>query len=132
MADITYPSEASIVTGCSTVQRSRLGNGEQGGKGPSKALERAFVWQCDNESRAALLVALQTLGEKRAIAALDRAASQDLDSLWQRRLRVAAQALRSGDKTDDTLKQLRKDLDEVREENRKLKEQLGGLEARIK
>jgi len=30
------------------------------------------------------------------------------------------------------VKQLRKDLDEMREENRKLKEQLGELEARIK
>jgi hypothetical protein len=32
LADIAYPSEASIVTGLATVQRSRLGNGEQGGK----------------------------------------------------------------------------------------------------
>ena len=32
LADIVYPSEASIVTGLATVQRSRLGNGEQGGK----------------------------------------------------------------------------------------------------
>src|ERR1700721_2712864 len=28
-----------------------------------KALERRFVWQCDSESRTALLIALQTLGE---------------------------------------------------------------------
>jgi len=32
LADITYPSEPSIVTGLATVQRSRLGNAEQGGK----------------------------------------------------------------------------------------------------
>jgi hypothetical protein len=32
LADIAYPSEASLVTGLATVQRSRLGNGEQGGK----------------------------------------------------------------------------------------------------
>src|SRR4029077_2866921 len=54
---------ASIVTGLATVRRSRLGNGEQGGKRHCEALERSFVWQCDSESRAALLVALQTLVE---------------------------------------------------------------------
>jgi hypothetical protein len=40
--------------------------------------------------------------------------------------------LRTGDKADEQLKELRNDLDKVREENRKLKEQLGTLEARIK
>jgi aminopeptidase N len=47
-------------------------------------------------------------------------------------MRVAAHVLRTGDKSDEQLKQLRQDLDEVREENRKLKEQLGALEARVK
>jgi hypothetical protein len=33
LADIAYPSEASIVTGLATIlKRSRLGYGEQGGK----------------------------------------------------------------------------------------------------
>src|SRR5262249_23260474 len=57
------PREASIVTSLAAVRRASLGNGEQGGKRPSKALERGFVWQGDSESRAALLVALQTLVE---------------------------------------------------------------------
>lgn len=47
-------------------------------------------------------------------------------------MRVAAHVLRSGDKSDEQLKQLRSDLDQVREENRKLKEQLGAIEARLK
>ena len=47
-------------------------------------------------------------------------------------MRVAAYVLRTGDKTDEQLKQLRKDLDQVREDNRKQKEQLEALEARVK
>ena len=76
--------------------------------------------------------ALMQLGEKRVIETLESAASRELDSHVQRSMRVAAHVLRSGDKTDEQLKQLRKDLDQVREENRKLKEQLGALEARVK
>ncbi len=82
--------------------------------------------------RAASARALQQLGEKRAIGALESAASRELETAVQRMMRVAAHSLRSSDKTDEQLKQLRKDLDEVREENRKLKEQLGALEARVK
>ena len=77
-------------------------------------------------------VALMQFGEKRAIGTLEGAASRELDSHAQRSMRAAAHVLRSGDKTDEQLKQLRKDLDAVREENRKLKEQLGALEARVK
>ena len=76
--------------------------------------------------------ALIALGEKRAISTLDRTASYELESFVQRALRVAAHTLRSGGKDDEQLKSLRKDLDEVREENRRLKEQLGALEARLK
>ena len=76
--------------------------------------------------------ALMSLGEKRAIGVLERAASHETESAAQREMRVAAHVLRTGDKSDEQLKQLRKDLDEVREENRKLKEHLGALEARIK
>ena len=47
-------------------------------------------------------------------------------------MRLAAHVLRIGDKTDDQLKQLRSDLDQVREENRKLHDQLGAIEARMK
>jgi aminopeptidase N len=82
--------------------------------------------------RAAAARALAQLGEKRAIGPLESAAGRELETAVQRTMREAAHSLRSGDKTDEQLKQLRKDLDEVREENRKLKEQLGALEARVK
>jgi aminopeptidase N len=82
--------------------------------------------------REACTLALMALGEKRAIDVLERMAGQELDSRAQRYMRVAAHALSSGDSSEAQLKQLRQDLDEVREENRKLREQLGSLEARVK
>ena len=82
--------------------------------------------------RAISALALMSLGEKRAINVLERVARHELDSFAQRDMRIAAYTLRIGDKTDEQLKQLRKDLDQVREENRKQKEQLEALEARVK
>ena len=82
--------------------------------------------------RAISARALMSLGEKRAISILERVSIHELESRVQRDMRVAAQALRTANKTDEQLKQLRKDLDQVREENRKQKEQLESLEARVK
>lgn len=82
--------------------------------------------------RGIAALALMELGEKRAIGVLERIASHELESWPQRAMRISAHALRTGDKADEQLKQLRKDLDQVREENRKLKEQVGALEARVK
>lgn len=82
--------------------------------------------------RAIAARALMAFGEKRAIEPLERIASHELGTRAQRGMRQAALTLRGGDKTDDQLKQLRKDLDEMREENRQLKEQVGALEARVK
>src|SRR2546421_176208 len=81
--------------------------------------------------RAVSSIALMSLGEKRAIGVLERVASHETKTRAQRDMRVAAHALSTGDKSDEQLKLLRKDLDQVREENRKLKEQLGVIEARI-
>ena len=76
--------------------------------------------------------ALMSLGEKRAIDTLERLAGPELDSGVQRLMRVAAHTLRVSDKSDEQLKLLRNDLDEVREENRRLREQLNALEAKVK
>jgi aminopeptidase N len=76
--------------------------------------------------------ALAALGEKRAIPVLEHAVVPELDDGVQRAMRVAIFTLQSSDKADEQLKQLRKDLDELREENRKLREQIGSLEARVK
>ncbi len=96
------------------------------------ALSKAIEHDSWEPVRAASARALQELGEKRAIEVLERVASRETETRALRDMRAAAQALRSGDKADEQIKQLRKDLDQVREENRKLKEQLGALEARIK
>jgi aminopeptidase N len=83
-------------------------------------------------TRSAAALSLMSLREKRAIDVLERQAAQELNSGVQRNMRVAAHVLRTTDESEEQVKQLRKDLDELREENRKLKEQLGELEARIK
>jgi aminopeptidase N len=46
-------------------------------------------------------------------------------------MRVAAHTLRTSDKSDEQYKNLRKDLDEMREENRSLREKLAAIEARL-
>ena len=96
------------------------------------ALSHAIEHDSWEPVRGVSALALMSLGEKRAIDALERVALRELSSWPQRSMRLAAHALRTGDKADEQLKQLRKDLDQVREENRKLKEQLGALEARVK
>ncbi|HVB20331.1 MAG TPA: M1 family metallopeptidase [Ktedonobacteraceae bacterium] len=76
-------------------------------------------------------VALLFFGEKRAIGVLERAVVHELNTRAQRSMRVAVHVLRTGDTSDEQLRQLRTDLDLVREENRKFKEQLGAIEARL-
>ena len=77
-------------------------------------------------------LALMSLGEKRAIDVLERLSIAELDSGVQRQMRVAAHTLRLSDKSDEQLKLLRKDLDEIKEENRKLREQMNALQAKTK
>ena len=96
------------------------------------ALTHAIEHDSWEPVRGISALALMSLGEKRPIGMLERVAGRELWSWPQRAMRAAAHVLRSGDKADEQLKQLRKDLDQVREENRKLKEQLGALEARVK
>ncbi|HEX4204672.1 MAG TPA: M1 family aminopeptidase [Ktedonobacteraceae bacterium] len=83
-------------------------------------------------ARSTAAYALQALGEKRAIPVLEQTAVDELDDGVKRVKRLSAFTLQNSDKSEEQLKQLRKDLDEVREENRQLKEQLQALEARIK
>lgn len=82
-------------------------------------------------ARATAALALQSLGEKRAISTLEQVAEGELDDGVKRRLRLSSFALQNSDKSEEQLKQLRRDLDELREENRQLKEQLRSLAARV-
>jgi aminopeptidase N len=81
--------------------------------------------------RAVSALALMPFGDKRAIAPLERAASREVESRSQRNMRAAVSALHSGGSNDEQLRDLRQNLDRLREENRKLQEQLSTLEARI-
>jgi aminopeptidase N len=96
------------------------------------ALSTALEHDSWEPIRAVAAQSLGSLGEKRVIGVLERVANYETETRAQRDMRLAAHKLRTVDKADEQLKQLRKDLDEVREENRKLREQVGALEGRIK
>ncbi len=122
----------AAANGLWTVGRNRIEYNED-------ARQRAVIALCDAIEhdtwapvRAYASLALTGFHDKRAIPSLERAASRELNSPTQRQMRLTIHALRSSDKDDEQFKGLRKDLDEMREENRKLKEQLTALEARIK
>jgi aminopeptidase N len=132
-------SEANHPTMRSAAARGMLTLGENQYLYSEEARQRAvtaLIQAVEHDTwdpvRAISAHALMSLGEKRAINVLERVARHELESHVQRNMRVAAHALRTANKTDEQLKQLRKDLDQVREENRKQKEQLASLEARVK
>ena len=122
----------AAANGLWTVGRSRIEYNED-------TRQRAVIALCDAVEhdtwapvRMYASLALATFNDKRALPSLERAASRELNSPTQRQMRLAIHALRTSDKDDEQFKGLRRDLDEMREENRKLKEQLAALEARIK
>jgi len=123
---------AAAALGMLTLGEHRYLYSEEARQRAVTALSQAVEHDSWEPVRAISALALMSLGEKRAINVLERVARHELDSFTQRDMRLAAYMLRTGDKTDEQLKQLRKDLDQVREENRKQKEQLEALEARVK
>jgi aminopeptidase N len=122
----------AAAVGMRTLGQNRYLYSEEARQRAVTALSQAIEHDSWEPVRRVSALALMSLGEKRAINVLDRVARHELESMVQREMRVAAFTLRTGDKTDEQLKQLRTDLDQVHEENRKLTEQLGALEARIK
>jgi aminopeptidase N len=81
-------------------------------------------------TRLAATRALRTYGATRAIPALEALVDRELESRVVRAARVTLQSLREGRGHDEALRRLRGDLDELREENRKLRDRLSALEAR--
>jgi aminopeptidase N len=75
---------------------------------------------------------LVSLGDASVAGLLERLADVELDSSVQRSFLTAARQLRSESTDGAQIKQLRQDLDEVRAENRKLREQMNELLARLK
>jgi aminopeptidase N len=74
--------------------------------------------------------ALGEFGDRRAIAALRRAVASGPDEREVRGARLALRQIEQGRTPNEEARKLRTDLDELREENRKLRERLDGLEAR--
>ena len=118
--------------GMMRLARNRYLYSEEAQQRAVTALSTALEHDSWEPIRAVAAQALGSLGEKRAIGVLERVANYETETRAQRDMRLAAHKLRTGDKADEQLKQLRKDLDEVREENRKLREQVGALEGRLK
>jgi len=92
-----------------------------------------FVIEHDTWHYARLLagVTLAAFNDKRAIEPLERVISRELHPAVKRQMRLSAYALRSSNKDDEQFKALRTDLDDMREENRKLKESLAALAAKV-
>jgi aminopeptidase N len=121
----------SAVAGLFAVGHNRYLYSEGARQKAVQALTDAVEHDTWEPTRSLAAVALVSLGEKRAIAVLEQSAYHELGSGAQRSMRVAAYKLSTSEKNDEQIKLLRNDLEDVREENRKLKEQLGSLEARL-
>jgi aminopeptidase N len=76
--------------------------------------------------------ALRELRATKALGDLQRVAEADLDGRAQRAAREAIQAIREGETKDEEVKKLRDELDDLRNENRALRDRLDKLEVQIK
>jgi len=121
----------AAVNGLWAVGRNRIEYSEDARQQAVTALIDAVEHDTWAPVRGVSAMALASFNDKRAIEPLERVASRELESAPRRQMRLSAYALRSSNKDDEQFKELRKDLDEMREENRKLKEHLTALEARI-
>jgi aminopeptidase N len=78
--------------------------------------------------RMRLPAALEELGDSRAIGTLERMSRRELDGRIRRRAEEAIAALRLGRSRSEETRLLRDDLEQMREENRKLRERIERLE----
>ncbi len=74
---------------------------------------------------------LQELKDEKAIPAISRRISKELDGRVVRRCREAIAAISQGKDRGDDVKKLRDDMEKLQEENRKLKDRLEKLESRV-
>ncbi|HEY7849414.1 MAG TPA: M1 family aminopeptidase [Ktedonobacterales bacterium] len=97
----------------------------------TRAVEALIVALSDPAERASLMAcgAVAAWGEPRAIPALQRLVTGSPDERVVRTAREAIAEIQRGDSARDEARQLRADLDTLREDNRKLRERLDALEA---
>jgi aminopeptidase N len=106
----------------------RLGEGEA----RTKAIDAACAALDDPWEMVAFIAlgAITAFGDPRVIPDVQRFVDRHVDSRGVRSGRETLRALRRGHSRDEETRQLRSDLDETREEGRKLRERLVALEAR--
>ncbi|MBI3726085.1 HEAT repeat domain-containing protein [bacterium] len=97
------------------------------------ALDRLSELTRDKELRVkiAAVAGLETTGDSRALSPLDVASSRDSDGRVRRLARESAARLREGTEGGARVLKLREDLDQSREDARKVKDRLERLEAII-
>lgn len=122
----------AAVQGMFAVANNRYLYSEEARQRAANALIQTVEHDTWHVARLFAAVALRILGEKRALATIERAANSEANTRAQRVMQLAAHRLAQADKPDEQFKQLRQDIDQMREENRKLKEQLGLLETKLK
>ncbi|BCL82665.1 aminopeptidase [Ktedonobacteria bacterium brp13] len=122
----------AAIMGLVTVASNRYLYSESAQKRALKALVTAVEHDSWGPARSLAAVGLRRFGDASVAGKLEDLAATELDSGVQRNYLVAARALRQGTKDGEQFKQLRDDLDTVREENRKLRDQLSEILTRLK
>lgn len=120
--------QAAAVGLAALARTHRLGEGEA----HTKAIDAACAALDDPWEMVAYpsLGALDAFGDSRVIPAIQRFVDRHVDSRGVRVGREALLSLRRGHTRDQETRQLRSDLDETREESRRLRERLVALEAK--
>ena len=103
------------------------------GEGKSDVVELLTGYVDDPwlRARGSAIGALQELKDDKAIPALSRRITQDLDGRVVRRCREAIAAIRQGKDRSGDVTKLREDLEKLQEENRKLTDRLGKLGGQV-
>jgi len=101
---------------------------------PQARLARDFLEEHLSDSdfrvRGEIAAALARLGDRHAIAGIERALAAELDGRARRRMREALTSLREGSGTSTQVSRLQEEMERLRTETVKLRERLDKLEAR--
>ncbi len=135
LAEWTGPTKPIQARSAAAGALGTLGNDHRLDSGePRQQMVEALLAALDDSwppVRRAAARSLAALRESSALGKLDEKASREVDSMVVRSIRLAAKAIREGKAQSDEVKHLRDDLDQMKAENRKLRERLDALEARM-
>ncbi len=108
-----------------------LGRLGEGSKSVSRALIALLGDDRDFWIRQATVEALEALHDRDALPELDRLAGHDIDGRLTSKCTEAAQAIRTYFERSDQVKQLRDDVEQLRETNKHLQDRLDRLESKV-